>query len=418
MSGPWSSACRHASGWPSQSGVNRGWGRVLAAQSAVTECRRTYSDADQVHSSPVSGPAEVEESGRLESIEAEPLFRRKRTEAVLLLAKTPLPPRKLAQMAGLSDATEARTMIRELNEAYSDLGRAIRIEMIAGGYRMMTRPAIAPWISRLSHVPKPVRLSTPMMETLAIVAYRGPVSRAAVESVRGVACGELLRQLMERDLVRIAGRSEELGRPYLYDTTKRFLQLFGLPNTDALPKIHWQALQDDSSVEDPDFSTIPDSNPPIDPSIKTKEPVVTNTLVSASPEITSTGLDLTVLTSANAGLQETSSAGPVQDPAAVIEDEEDDLYEGIGVDDSDEEEEGWDDEDDWDDDDDGDDDDDDEEDDDDDLEEDSWEEVDDSDSDSDEDDADEDWDDDDDEDDWDDDDADGDNEDEDDEDWD
>ncbi len=84
-----------------------------------------------------------------------------------------------------------------------------------------------------------------MMETLAVVAYRQPVSRASAEAVRGVACGELLRQLMERDLIRIVGRSEELGRPYLYGTTKRFLQLFGLPNADALPPIQWQTLQDD-----------------------------------------------------------------------------------------------------------------------------------------------------------------------------
>ena len=128
---------------------------------------------------------------------------------------------------------------------------------------MLTRASYAPWLARLGHLPAPIRLSSPMMETLAVVAYRGPVSRADVEAIRGVACGELLRQLMERDLIRISGRSEELGRPYLYDTTKHFLRLFGLSSADALPPINWELLQEDepqvetieSETTDSDHST-------------------------------------------------------------------------------------------------------------------------------------------------------------------
>src|SRR4030095_531453 len=78
----------------------------------------------------------------------------------------------------------------------------------------------------------------PALETLAVIAYRQPVGRADIEAIRGVNCGEILRQLMDRDLVRIAGRSEELGRPYLYATTKRFLELFGLNEIDDLPRVH------------------------------------------------------------------------------------------------------------------------------------------------------------------------------------
>jgi segregation and condensation protein B len=84
--------------------------------------------------------------------------------------------------------------------------------------------------------PSDLRLSAPALETLAVVAYRQPILRAEVESVRGVSSGELLRQLMERDLVRIAGRSDELGRPFLYGTTRRFLELFGLRSLDELPR--------------------------------------------------------------------------------------------------------------------------------------------------------------------------------------
>ena len=117
-----------------------------------------------------------------------------------------------------------------------------------------------------------------------MVAYRQTVSRADIEAVRGVACGELLRQLMERDLVRIAGRSEELGRPYLYGTTKRFLQLFGLPSVTELPPIRWQMLRDESSPND---STTNDSDSTNDDLPKsTKEPVV---ITSVAPVLSEAG---------------------------------------------------------------------------------------------------------------------------------
>ena len=346
----------------------------------------------------------------------EPRIRQLRLEAVLLLSKTPLNARKLSQLAHLADATEARTLVRQLNRIYDDFGRAIRVEQVAGGYRMLTRPALAPWLARLGHLPSPVRLSTPMMETLAVVAYRQPVSRASAEAVRGVACGELLRQLMERDLVRIVGRSEELGRPYLYGTTKRFLQLFGLPNADALPPIQWHTLQEDPLEED---------SPPDDLSTSTKEPVVS---ISVAPVLTESdpmvGLVNTLAPPADASVDPRSAR-------AAIDDEEEEEFLDEEDDDDDED---WDDddEDDWEDDDlDSDEVEDDDESDDDseDEEEDAWEEVDDEDADADEDEEDdseddddedddeEDWDDDDEEDeDWDDDDDD--DSDEDDEEWD
>jgi segregation and condensation protein B len=165
-----------------------------------------------------------------------------RLETILFLAHEPLSSRKLAQYANLADGTQARTLIRRLNESYDAAGRAFRVEQVAGGYQFLTRPALAPWLRRLAHVPPETRYSTPALETLAVIAYRQPVLRADIEAIRGVNCGEILRQLMDRDLVRIAGRSEELGRPYLYSTTKRFLELFGLNHIDDLP--HAQELRD------------------------------------------------------------------------------------------------------------------------------------------------------------------------------
>lgn len=181
------------------------------------------------------GVVAIEQAGPPLSAEGrDPLLQR--VEAVLMLSREPLTSRKLAQLAQLDDGTQARTLVRKLNQLYDEGGRAFRVEEVASGYQVLTRKKFASWLRRLGHVPGEVRLSTPALETLAVVAYRQPVTKADTEAIRGVHCGEILRQLMERDLVRIHGRSEELGRPYLYATTKRFLQQFGLRSLDDLPR--------------------------------------------------------------------------------------------------------------------------------------------------------------------------------------
>jgi segregation and condensation protein B len=159
-----------------------------------------------------------------------------RLEAILFLAREPLNTRKLSQFANLADGTQARTLVRRLNEQYDAASRAFRVERVAGGYQLLTRREFAPWLRRLAHVPGETRLSAPALETLAVIAYRQPVLRSTIEAIRGVNCGEILRQLMDRDLVRIGSRSQELGRPYLYATTRRFLELFGLNHIDELPR--------------------------------------------------------------------------------------------------------------------------------------------------------------------------------------
>jgi segregation and condensation protein B len=159
-----------------------------------------------------------------------------RLEAALFLAGEPLAGRKLAQLAGLSDGTEARTLVRRLNQLYDQGSGAFRVEELAGGFQLLTRPTFGPWLKRLLQIPVETRLSPPAMETLAVIAYRQPVQRSEVEAIRGVQCGDLLRQLMDRDLTRIVGRTDDLGRPLLYGTTKRFLQIFGLRHLDELPR--------------------------------------------------------------------------------------------------------------------------------------------------------------------------------------
>ena len=108
--------------------------------------------------------------------------------------------------------------------------------LIAGGFQLLTRPALGPWVRRLLATPPENRLSAAALETLAVVAYRQPVTRGEIEAIRGVGCEDMLRQLMERDFAAIGGRTEDLGRPNVYVTTRRFLQAFGLPKIEDLDR--------------------------------------------------------------------------------------------------------------------------------------------------------------------------------------
>ena len=129
-----------------------------------------------------------------------------------------------------------RDAIDRLNSSYESTGRGFRIEAVAGGRQIMTIAALAPVIARLRGVKDQSKLTQAALETLAIIAYRQPILRADIESIRGVACGEVLRSLMERRLVRITGRAEEVGRPMLYGTTQEFLRTFGIASVTDLPQ--------------------------------------------------------------------------------------------------------------------------------------------------------------------------------------
>ena len=165
-----------------------------------------------------------------------PAARMRRLEATLFMARVPLTTRKLSQLAGLEDGTQARSMIRELNKNYDQSQRSFQVKNVAGGYQLLTRPHFSKWLRQLEHIGRARRLSGPAMETLAVVAYRQPIIKSDIEAIRGVSSGEILRQLLEKGMIRIAGRSEELGRPYLYATSKDFLAHFGLGNLDDLPR--------------------------------------------------------------------------------------------------------------------------------------------------------------------------------------
>jgi segregation and condensation protein B len=161
---------------------------------------------------------------------------RHRVEALVFAAAQPLTSQRIA--AALSvDAAAVKDALAELTEAWSGREGAVDLVEIAGGYRFMTRPAFHDDVASLRARHGPERLSPAALETLAVVAYRQPITRADVEAVRGVAVGPLLRLLLDRDLIRIAGRSPEPGHPLLYATTRRFLDHFGLKSLKALPDL-------------------------------------------------------------------------------------------------------------------------------------------------------------------------------------
>ncbi len=164
-------------------------------------------------------------------------------EALLTASDRPLGAARIAaamdpafpEPGVLAKAVDAA--VEQLNEVYEKGGRAFRIAKVAGGYRMMTQPEFAQVITRLLGEKDAHRLTRAAVESLAIVAYRQPITRAQIESIRGVASGDILRALLERKLVAITGRAEELGRPMLYGTTRHFLEVFGLASLKDLPKV-------------------------------------------------------------------------------------------------------------------------------------------------------------------------------------
>lgn len=157
-------------------------------------------------------------------------------EALLFSTHHPLTAGRLAELLDLGSTKPVRKGIKELNGQYESSGRAFRIEQVAGGFQIHTLPEFGDHLKKLHQREADAKLTKAALETLSIVAYKQPILRADVEAIRGVACGETIRSLMEKHLVKIAGRAEEPGRPILYGTTKRFLELFGLNSLKDLPQ--------------------------------------------------------------------------------------------------------------------------------------------------------------------------------------
>ncbi len=158
-----------------------------------------------------------------------------RVETALLVAGGPLTTRRLVQVATLADAAEAQSLIQQLNDAYDGGASPFRIERVATGHQLLTRAEYAHWLGRLHQRQAELKLTPAAMETLTILAYRQPMTRADLEALRGVQCTDILKMLMDRGLVRIGGEDTSLGRPYLYETTRKFLEIYGLRSLADLP---------------------------------------------------------------------------------------------------------------------------------------------------------------------------------------
>jgi segregation and condensation protein B len=155
-------------------------------------------------------------------------------ESLLFVADEPLPVDRIKKILIQVETREIRETMAELTAEYEARGGGFYLDEVAGGYQIRTRPQYTDWIKKLIQ-PKPLRLSKPALETLVIIAYKQPIIRSDIEHLRGVDCGGVIRALLERKLIRVLGRKEIAGRPLIYATTKRFLEIFDLKNLRDLP---------------------------------------------------------------------------------------------------------------------------------------------------------------------------------------
>ncbi len=195
--------------------------------------------AEEPEAEGAASDSEEEDVVDLKEVELSPEERDERrqvVEALIFTAEEPISPKKLAGIVPDGSVNLVRELVNELNAFYTEHGRAFEIAAVAGGFQVRTLAVFADSLQKLKNE-RPLRLSRPALETLAIVAYRQPLTRGEIENVRGVDAGAVLRNLLERKLVRIAGHRDVAGKPMIYATTKRFLELFGLNQVRDLPTL-------------------------------------------------------------------------------------------------------------------------------------------------------------------------------------
>ena len=162
--------------------------------------------------------------------------KRRIIEALVLSSPEPISAEKLAEVIPYCKPGQAKDLVNELNTEYVEQDRSFEIWEVAGGFQIRTRAEFSGYLQKLQKE-RALRLSPAALETLAVIAYRQPTTRAEIEEVRGVDAGATVRSLLERHLIRIAGQREVPGRPMLYATTRRFLEVFGIENLKSLPSL-------------------------------------------------------------------------------------------------------------------------------------------------------------------------------------
>ena len=193
---------------------------------------------------------------------------RRIVEALVLASPEPVSAARLAEIVPGCTPGDAKDLVNELNTDYQEHDRSFEIWEVAGGYQVRTRAEFSGYLQQLQKQ-RPLRLSRAALDSLSIIAYKQPVTRAEIEDIRGVDAGAVLKGLLDRRLIRIAGQREVPGRPMLYATTRRFLEVFGLESLKGLPSLReLKELADERGV------VLPGSEDPAEPA-ETAEPTET-----------------------------------------------------------------------------------------------------------------------------------------------
>ena len=177
-------------------------------------------------------------------------------EALILAADAPLAVDKICTILDEADKTEVKNALDKLIEEYNERQSGIGLQEIAGGFQFRTRPELSSWVKKLKGI-KPASLSPAAMETLAIVAYRQPIVKMEIESIRGVDVSAPLRGLLDKKLIRILGRKDVPGKPIIYGTTKKFLEVFNLKDLSELPTL--RELKELNQQQEPVQEIIPET---------------------------------------------------------------------------------------------------------------------------------------------------------------
>ena len=172
-------------------------------------------------------------------------------EALIFVFGQPLPLKRIGEVLPDLEPQKIRALVQTINGEYAAAGRAVVIQEVAGGYQLVTDQSVASWVKRLLQIPRPDSVSVATMETLAIVAYRQPITKAEIEAIRGVDVSASIDTLTERRFIRVAGRKETPGRPFLYATTPEFLKHFGLSSIQALPTMSLPTIQETEGQPEP-----------------------------------------------------------------------------------------------------------------------------------------------------------------------
>ena len=217
-------------------------------------------------------------------------------ETLLFITDAPLPVSRIAQLCEIKNKERIESALAELRKSYDEEGRTLQVMQVAGGWQLATRPEYGLWVRKLFQNKMTVRLTQAALETLCIIAYKQPLTRAEIEAIRGVEVIGPLETLTQRKLITVVGRRESIGRPILYGTTSEFLRQFGLNSLDDMPKLesfnieNMAAAAQSTAVELIEQESIPEpvaeGAPPADPAQAANEGAGMEGFEHALPEDT------------------------------------------------------------------------------------------------------------------------------------